>query len=195
MVCHPNNASGGCQLKDNQVSQIEGVRIALVKSVTDSRGTFVKFHPQSEFSDPLNCVAISMNPIPGTIRGLHFQLAPFSEEKLVTCLQGSILDITVDLREHSETFGKWAAIELSEANMLQAYLPKGIAHGFQTLQANSIVHYSLGAEYEPDSSYSVNPLGELGIKWPLPTNCISDKDASGVSFILAAQKYAESLKN
>ena len=182
-------------MRDRQVSHIEGVRIAPVKLVRDSRGSFIKFHPQSELLNNLNCVAVSTNPNIGTIRGLHFQVEPFSEEKLVTCIQGSILDVMVDLREDSETFGKWAAIELSEANVLQAYLPKGVAHGFQTLQANSIVHYSLGAEYAPDFSYSINPFEELGIKWPMPAQSISEKDASGISFALAVQKYAESLKN
>ena len=179
----------------NQVSDIEGVRITPIKSVSDDRGTFVKFHPLVEFEHSLDSVALSLNPIPGTIRGLHFQVEPFAEEKLVTCIQGSILDVIVDLRVSSKTFGKWASIVLSASNALQAYLPKGIAHGFQTLMPETILHYSLGSSYSSASSYAINPFGELGINWPIKSYSMSERDSSGVSFSFAAEKYAASLKN
>ena len=166
-----------------QVSEIEGVRISSTKSVSDARGTFVKFHPVNEFDGSIDSIAISFNPVLGTVRGLHFQIEPFAEEKLVTCIQGAIFDVIVDLREDSKTFGKWASLELSATNSLQAYLPKGVAHGFQTLLSNSIVHYGLGAPYAPEFSYSIDPFGDLGISWPLETNSISEKDTSGVSLI------------
>lgn len=180
---------------NNQVSDIEGVRITPVKLVSDARGTFMKFHPLVEFKNSLDSVALSLNPIPGTIRGLHFQVEPFAEEKLVTCIQGSILDVTVDLRSRSKTFGKWASFELSAANALQAYLPKGVAHGFQTLMPDSIIHYSLSSSYSSTSSYAIDPFGDLCIEWPLKAHVISDRDSSGVSFASAVEKYAASLKN
>lgn len=182
-------------MTSNRVPSIDGVRITETKSVSDTRGTFIKFNPLQEFEDSLDSVALSFNPNLGTIRGLHFQVEPFAEEKLVACVRGSIFDVLVDLRPSSRTFGKWTSFELSATNALQAYLPKGIAHGFQTLVPDSIIHYGLGASYSAESSYSIDPFGNLGIDWPLKELSISEKDARGVSLSFAAQKYAESLKN
>lgn len=179
----------------SQVYEIDGVRITQVKVVSDPRGAFIKFYPGQEFENTLNSVALSINPNLGTIRGLHFQVEPFAEEKLVACVQGSIFDVIVDLRPGSKTLGKWTSIELSAKNGLQAYLPKGIAHGFQTLMSNSIIHYALSANYSPESSYVINPFLDLGIDWPLRDFSISERDASGSSLSYAAQKYAESLKS
>jgi len=177
----------------NRVAKIDGVRINPIQSASDSRGSFFKFHPLSEIENPLDSVALSFNPITGTVRGLHFQVDPFAEEKLVTCIQGSIFDVIVDLRPSSKTFGKWTSFDLNEANLLQVYLPKGIAHGFQTLVPNSIVHYCLTAEYAPDSSFVINPFGDLDISWPIDTNNVSDRDKSGLTFSNAAQKYAATI--
>lgn len=179
----------------NQVSQIDGVRISLINQVSDFRGTFLKFHPLLEFENSLDSVALSFNPNIGTIRGLHFQVEPFAEEKLVACVQGSIFEVVVDLRPNSLTLGKWASFELKASNAKQVYLPKGIAHGFQTLTPNSMIHYSLSSAYSPDSSYSIDPFGDIGIAWPLDPHTVSDRDADGVSLAFAAQKYAQSLQN
>lgn len=179
----------------NWVANIDGVRITQSILVTDVRGTFVKFHPLRELGNTLDSVAVSFNPNLGTIRGLHFQSEPFAEEKLITCIQGSIFDVIVDLRPNSRTFGKWTSFELSAANSLQAYLPKGIAHGFQTLSPDSIIHYSLSSTYSPESSYAIDPFGDLSIEWPIVTHKISERDANGISFSLAAQVYFDALKN
>ena len=101
----------------------------------------------------------------------------------------------MDLRPSSKTFGKWSSIELNGVNLTQLYLPKGIAHGFQTLSQNSIVHYCLTSKYEPNSSYVINPFGDLGIDWPIKQYSISDRDRDGISLSSAVQKYAESLKS
>ena len=180
-------------MKTNQVSEIQGVKITSVKSVADVRGTFIKFHPLKELANSLDSVAVSFNPNLGTIRGLHFQVEPFAEEKLVTCIQGSVFDVIVDLRPESITFGNWTSFELSAENALQMYLPKGIAHGFQTLIPNTIIHYGLSASHSLESSYAINPFGDLGIDWPLKAHSVSEKDAQGVSLAYAAEKYAESL--
>ncbi len=174
---------------------MDGVRIIQTQAVTDPRGTFTKFCPDKEFVSSLDSVAVSLNPIPGTIRGLHFQIEPCAEEKIVTCIQGSILDVIVDLRPGSITQGKWASLELNAIHPSQLYLPKGIAHGFQTIEPNSIIHYCLSSPYSPESSFSINPFNELEIEWPIKKFIISDKDTNGISISLAIQKYTASLGN
>jgi dTDP-4-dehydrorhamnose 3,5-epimerase len=161
--------------------------------VNDSRGTFIKFQPANEIKEGLDSVALSLNPKIGTLRGMHFQLEPFAEEKLVTCIQGSIFDVAVDLRPNSITLGKWVSFDLSATNALQIYLPKGIAHGFQTLSPNSIVHYSIRGVYAPELSCAINPLGDLNITWPIKEILISERDAGGITLVSAAKKFAESL--
>ena len=182
-------------MKVRKVSEIDGIRISQVTSVPDGRGSFVKFHPPREFENSLDSVAFSINPNVGTIRGMHFQVEPFAEEKLVTCAQGRIFDVAVDLRSNSKTFGMWTTFELSATNALQLYLPKGIAHGFQTLEPNSIVHYTLSAPYSPEFSFAINPFSDLGIDWPIVASSISERDRDGISFLTAGRKYADSLKS
>lgn len=176
------------------MSEIDGIVIKEIKTVADARGIFGKFHPSSDFENSSDSIAFSINPDIGIIRGLHFQIEPFAEEKLITCVQGAIFDVIVDLRPDSKTFGMWASMKLDVKKGLIVYLPKGIAHGFQTLEPNSIVLYSLSAPYSSDFSYAINPFGELGIDWPLEVKSISDRDINGVTFSIAANKYALSLK-
>lgn len=182
-------------IKNKKVPEIEGVRISKVHSQSDNRGIFIKFHPLAELEKPLDSVALSFNPNLGTVRGLHFQVEPFAEEKLVACVQGSIYDVIVDLRPGSKTFGKWTSFELSAENMLQAYLPRGLAHGFQTLRPNSVVHYSLSSNYSPSYSYAIDPFGDLDIDWPLETFAVSEKDSHGITVAVASEKYERSLSS
>lgn len=130
----------------------------------------------------------------GTIRGLHFQLPPFAETKLVRCIHGSILDVFVDLREDSLTFGQWDCIELTEQNKKMVYIPKGFAHGFCTLTERSEVLYKVDNFYSPDNERGIlwNDI-DLDIKWPIDTPYVSDKDSSNVSFKEFVTKY-ESIK-
>ena len=178
-----------------RVPEIKGIRVRQIPSATDARGSFVKFQPLIEFEDSMDSIAFSLNPYIGTIRGLHFQIEPFAEEKLVTCVQGTIFDVAVDLRPNSETFGMWASFELSATNALQVYLPKGIAHGFQSLERNSIVHYILSSPYSPEYSHTIDPFGDLEIDWPMKVNSISERDRDGISFSAAGKKYLDSLKS
>lgn len=143
----------------------------------------------------MDSIAISINPRVGTIRGIHFQIAPYAEEKIVACIQGSVFDVIVDIRPGSKTYGKYATFELNATDRLQVYLPTGIAHGFQTLQPDTIMQYCLGAKYSPEFAFSMDPFGELKIDWPLKEFLISDKDANGLSFSIAAEKYAKSLES
>jgi dTDP-4-dehydrorhamnose 3,5-epimerase len=173
---------------------IEGVRLVNAFSTSDPRGTFVKFFPDDLLFEKLNSVAVSINPKAGTIRGIHLQVEPFAEEKIVSCIQGSTYEVIVDIRPNSKTFGKIATFELSKENSKQIYLPKGIAHGYQTLLPETIVHYFLTSQYSLESSYTIDPFGDLNIQWPISEYSISEKDLNGVPLKFAAQKYAESLR-
>jgi dTDP-4-dehydrorhamnose 3,5-epimerase len=172
---------------------IDGIRTVPLNSISDARGTFLKFSPVQELDGELDSVALSFNPAPGTIRGLHFQVEPFSEEKLVSCVQGSVFDVIVDLRPNSKTLGEWNSIELSPESGLQIYLPKGVAHGFQTLKPDSTVHYIITSNYSKESSYAINPFGDLNIHWPLKEAIVSKRDLDGLSIASAKQKYSDSL--
>jgi len=178
-----------------KVPEIDGVRVIQLDTFTDPRGTFVKFEPMLQFENRLDSVALSSNHKKGTIRGLHFQVEPFGEEKLVTCIQGAIFDVIVDLRPNSKTVGKWCSFELSAKNALQLYLPKGVAHGFQTLMPDSSLHYCLSSTYSPENSFSITPFGELDIDWPIKDSLLSERDLNGIPLSIAKQKYADSLLN
>jgi dTDP-4-dehydrorhamnose 3,5-epimerase len=174
--------------------EIEGVQLIESKYSRDFRGSFVKFQPDRFLAEKWNSVGISINPKVGTIRGLHFQVDPFAEEKVISCIQGSAFEVIVDIRPNSKSFGKVATLELSKESARQIYLPKGIAHGFQTLMPDTILHYFLTSEYSPEHSYSIDPFGDLEIDWPKKARAVSEKDAHGLTFELAAQQYASSTK-
>ena len=182
------------KMLSKQVGEIGGVKILQTFTAIDSRGNFSKIQPHKEFKGQLDSVAFSVNPIIGTIRGIHFQIEPFTEEKLITCIQGSIFDVIVDLRPHSSTHGKWVSFELCATNSRQLYLPKGVAHGFQTLVPDSIIHYCLSSPYSRESSFAINPLGDLEIPWPIEKYIVSERDANGLSSSDAGQKYSLSLE-
>jgi dTDP-4-dehydrorhamnose 3,5-epimerase len=138
----------------------------------DERGFFARTWSRSEFAarglDPeLSECAISFNHRSGTLRGLHYQIGPFEETKLVRCTAGAIYDVIVDLRSDSRTHGAWQAFELSAGNRRLLYVPKGFAHGFQTLADNTEVHYQLTGRYAPSHSRGIrwdDPA--LGVEWP-----------------------------
>ena len=181
-------------MSDIDFIEIEGVQLVNAFSTSDSRGSFVKFFPGNLLFEKLDSVAISTNPKVGTIRGIHFQIEPFAEEKIISCIQGSTYEVIVDLRPNSKTVGKIATFELSKENAKQVYLPKGIAHGFQTLMPETIVHYFLTSQYSSESSYTIDPFGDINIQWPISEHSISVKDLKGIPLGYAVQKYAESLR-
>jgi dTDP-4-dehydrorhamnose 3,5-epimerase len=182
-------------MKSNYVDSIDGVKTFSVRSFPDVRGVFMKFDSSIKFQDSSSSIALSFNPAKGTLRGMHFQIEPFAEEKLVTCVQGSIFDAIVDLRPDSRTLGKWTSIEISAREITQIYIPKGLAHGFQTLETDSIVHYELSSTYSEEHSFAINPLEGIDIKWPLKPVLVSAKDSSGIDISSAQDIYAESIKN
>ena len=119
----------------------------------------------------------SYNRAKGTVRGMHFQVAPYGEVKLVRCVRGAVLDVIIDLRAAAPSYLKWEAFELSAANGRTLYVPVGFAHGFQTLEDESDVIYLVSHPHAPGSEGGVrfdDPA--FGIDWPLPIAVISEKD-------------------
>jgi len=151
----------------------------------DERGFFARYFCEREFSViGLNTQWVqinnSMSREAGTLRGLHFQRPPHAEVKLVRCLRGAIWDVVVDLREGSETFGKWFGATLSDENRTMMYVPKGFAHGFISLVPNSEILYLVSNFYEAESEGSLiwnDP--DVNIQWPMAPQIMSDKDLKG----------------
>jgi dTDP-4-dehydrorhamnose 3,5-epimerase len=127
----------------------------------------------------------------GIIRGLHFQFPPFAETKLVRCIRGAVLDVFVDLRLGSPTFGQWDALELSETNKKLIFIPRGFAHGFCTLTEESEVLYKVDNVYNREHEGGLlwsDP--EIGIDWPVQTPVLSEKDGRNMTFREFVQKYS-----
>lgn len=121
----------------------------------------------------------SFNKFKGTVRGMHFQNAPFAETKLIRCVKGSVYDVVVDLRKDSPTFLKTFEVELSDVNMLGILIPEGFAHGFQALEDNTSLIYHHTNYYTPNSEGGLRyDDPKLNLKWPLPPLNISSKDLS-----------------
>lgn len=115
----------------------------------------------------------------GTLRGMHYQVRPHAEAKLVRCIRGAIVDVIVDLREDSSTYLQHQLFELTDANRHQLYVPPGFAHSFQTLTDDVEVSYLVSAPYTPQAERGLRYNDErLGIHWPVPVTVISDKDAA-----------------
>ena len=177
------------------VEVLEGVRIFATKQTSDIRGTFTKFELGNLVKVESISIAISNNPKVGTLRGMHFQSAPFSEEKIVSCVQGAIFDVAIDLRPSSATFGNWMSLEINALNSLHVVLPKGVAHGFQTLSSSCVVHYVLTNTFSPKHSMTMSPFSIPGLEWPVKDCIVSDKDRAGMTLEKAARTYSESIKN
>lgn len=175
------------------VTEIEGVKLAWGIYSKNLRGYFIKFNHDDLLHEKLNSVAVSINPKVGTIRGIDFQIEPFAEQKIVSCIQGSTFEVIIDIRPSSKSFGKIITFELSRKDAKQVYLPDCVAHRFQTLMPETSVQYFLMSQYSPEYSYSIDSFGDLGINCPLKELSISDKGTRTVSLTYEAQKYAESL--
>ncbi len=126
---------------------------------------------------------LSFNHKKGTLRGMHFQVEPKAQAKLVRCTAGAVFDCIVDLRPESATCCKWFGVELSAANHRSLYIPRGFAHGFQTLRDDSELLYDMFEWYAPETARGVrfnDPA--FGIEWPIPVAVISDRDAAYADF-------------
>ena len=150
----------------------------------DSRGFFSRYFCEKEYSSHgLETRWVQMNTSltrqPGSLRGLHFQRPPKAEAKVVRCLSGAIWDVLVDLRMGSPSFGKWLGFELNDDNRTMLYIPKGFAHGFQTLTDDCEMLYFHTATYQAGAEGGLNALDfRLAIKWPLGVTILSDRDRS-----------------
>lgn len=146
-------------------------------------GIFFESFSQKEFEEKVRKIAFvqdneSMSSY-GVMRGLHFQLPPFTQSKLVRCVKGKVLDVAVDIRKGSPTFGKHVSVELSEDNHRQFFVPRGFAHGFAVLSETAVFQYKCDNFYAPQSDGGISILDDsLGIDWKLPTDKIilSEKD-------------------
>ncbi len=155
-------------------TEIAGVVVIELEPSVDERGAFTRtfdadlFTREGLSSRVVQC-ASSFNPRTGTLRGLHYQLEPHAESKLVRCCRGRVYDVVVDLRRGAPTHGRWLGIELGERDMLCVLVPEGVAHGFQTLEDDSEVHYQITAAHVPEASRGVrwdDPA--FAIRWPEP---------------------------
>ena len=161
-----------------------GAYIIEIEKKEDERGFFARSRDKKEFEQKKinpnwTQSSISFNNKKGTIRGMHYQNMPFEETKTITCTQGRILDVIIDLREQSHTFKKWFSIELSQENHKRLYIPKGFANGFQTLEDKSEIQYEIDGQY--NSKYSKGIMWNddtFKIKWPLEVSVISQRDTS-----------------
>lgn len=147
----------------------------------DERGSFDRVFDAAELAEllPSDIQQINLvtNPIAGTVRGMHLQLPPKEEAKVVACIQGSIFDVAVDLRPDSESFGRYVGVVLSGSQPVSIAIPAGFAHGYQTLEADTRVLYVSTAAYSPSSEAGINPFDEsIAIDWPLPCTLMSPKD-------------------
>ncbi len=155
-----------------------------LKMIGDSRGYFMRSYSKDQFSEnglqtDWHQENQSYSTRLYTVRGLHFQIPPYSETKLVRVVQGKILDVFVDLRKDSETFGQWDSIELSEDNGKMVYIPRGFAHGFCTLTEHTLVQYKVDNNYTPSHEGGIrwnDP--QIGIEWNIDENTafLSDRD-------------------
>jgi dTDP-4-dehydrorhamnose 3,5-epimerase len=163
---------------------LTGLYLVEVEPFSDDRGFFARSFCAREFQAHglESTVAqgnISFNKKAGTLRGLHFQAPPHEEDKLVRCTRGSIYDVAIDVRPNSRTYLNWFAAELTSENQRMMFIPRGFAHGFQTLVDESEVFYLMSEFYHPDSGRGLrwdDPA--IGITWPLADPIISDKDRS-----------------
>jgi dTDP-4-dehydrorhamnose 3,5-epimerase len=169
-------------------TKLDGAQLIELEPLSDNRGFFVRTFCEREFTaHGLHTSFVqhstSLTAVRGSIRGMHFQRAPASEVKVVSCLRGAIYDVVIDLRSSSLTRGRWQGFELSAVNQHRLYIPEGFAHGFQTLTDDVEVGYLISEFYVPEAAGGVrfdDPA--FGIKWPLPVTIISDKDRMWPNF-------------
>jgi dTDP-4-dehydrorhamnose 3,5-epimerase len=177
------------KLKDAYIIEIEAYE--------DERGFFARTWCKQEFSKleldtNLAQCSISFNKKKGTLRGMHLQLPPSAETKVVSCYRGAIYDVIVDLRPDSETFQQWIAVELTAKNRTALYVPQGFAHGFQTLQDDTEVLYQISEFYAPDNAWGFrwnDP--RFNILWPETVTVISERDLNYTDY--AQNRYSQFL--
>ena len=162
---------------------IEGLLIIEPKLFKDARGYFFESFSQKEFNEKVMSIHFVQDneslSTYGVMRGLHFQRPPYTQSKLVRCTKGKVLDVAVDIRKGSPTYGQHVAVELSEENHRQVFIPKGFAHGFSVLSEKTVIQYKCDNFYAPQADGGISIKDEsLGIDWQIPTEnaILSEKD-------------------
>ena len=180
-VCNPYTGGKNLFLKFTE-TKLKGSYIIELEKLEDERGFFARTWDKKQFErhylnfQLVQC-SVSFNRKQGTLRGLHYQIKPFEEAKLVRCTKGKIFDVIIDLRKNSQTYNKWFTLELSEKNFKMLYVPEGFAHGFQTLEDNTEVFYQMSQVYMPKYARGIrwnDPLYQ--ISWPIKSPIISKQD-------------------
>lgn len=169
-------------------TRLEGAYIVEIEKLQDNRGFFARSWCKKEFEaqgliSRVVQANVSSNKKKGTLRGMHYQFAPYEETKLVRCTRGAIYDVIIDLRPDSPTYAQWIGVELTAENYKMLYVPENFAHGFQTLANDTEIIYQVSQFYTPGSEGGIrwnDPA--FAIKWPLEVQVISDKDKSWVDF-------------
>lgn len=169
-------------------TKLRGASLIDPEQFDDERGFFLRCWSEEEFAarglDPRFVETnLSFNRKEGTLRGMHFQIAPHTQPKLVRCTAGAIYDVIIDLRPESDTFKQWTAVELTAANHRQLFIPEGFAHGFQTLADNTEVFYQMSTPYVPTSAHGVrwnDPA--FAIDWPPAERIVSARDQTYPDF-------------
>jgi dTDP-4-dehydrorhamnose 3,5-epimerase len=162
---------------------------------SDQRGFFARTFCAQEYADHGLTTRFVQNSTShsvarGTLRGMHFQRAPYGEVKVVSCLKGAIWDVIIDLRPESPTYSQWQGFELTAENRRQLYVPKGFAHGFQTLCDDTDVGYLISAFYVPQAASGLrHDDPAFAIEWPLPLTAISGKDRTWPDFLPKSSGY------
>ena len=169
-------------------SKFKGAYIIEPERLEDDRGFFARIFCQEEFAahglrTRFVQGSISFNHKKGTLRGMHYQVAPHAEARLVRCTMGAIYDVIIDLRSGSPTFKQWVALELTAQNRTMLYVPEGLAHGFQSLVDDTEVSYLMTESYHPDLAGGVRSDDPaFGIEWPMPAKVIADRDRTYPDF-------------
>lgn len=167
---------------------LQGAFVIRSKEFYDERGVFLKLYDRnilgSRNVNPLFVEDYTSISKKGVVRGLHYQLAPYSQAKLVHCTRGMVFDAMIDLRRSSNTFGKWHSLILSEDNRLSVFVPRGFAHGYLSMEDSSAVSYRVDNDYAPEYERGIvwnDP--SLGIDWPVIDNyVVSEKDLAWPTF-------------
>lgn len=171
-------------------TKLKGAYLIEIEKLEDVRGFFARTWCRKEFEEhDLNSqlvqANVSFSKRKGTLRGMHYQVAPYEESKLVRCTSGAIFDVIIDLRQDSPTYKQWLGVELTSENYKMLYVPENFAHGFQTLKDNTEVIYQVSQFYSPESERGIrynDPA--FGIKWSIDVQVISDKDKSCPDYLL-----------
>lgn len=170
-------------------TEIDGVWIVEPRVFNDARGYFMEAFKEEEFRSNIGNVHFVQDNESkssfGVLRGLHYQKGEYSQAKLVRVIKGKVLDVAVDLRRSSPTFGRYVSVELSEENKRQFFIPRGFAHGFLVLSEEAIFTYKVDNGYAPQAEASIRYNDEtVGIDWPIEASklLLSDKDEHAVSF-------------